>query len=200
MALSLFRAPVLPLALMGGVAALVWSQRRKDAAGVGAATGQGLRYDPPPLVDIRLGWQGVDLSRPPAPPAPPPGPREPRPGDPCIGDFDLGCPVTSSDVIDPYRQTRVKGGRLGDRARVPKGGLVDILAGPVMVRITADGDDLIYTPATFYQRLDPDFPNTPGVETFYKVRYCRPVPGAAGFSTCIEGWTERRNLVPPQAA
>lgn len=29
MALSLFRAPILPLALMGGVAALVWSQRKK---------------------------------------------------------------------------------------------------------------------------------------------------------------------------
>ena len=32
MALSLLRAPILPLALMGGVAALVWTQRRKPAA------------------------------------------------------------------------------------------------------------------------------------------------------------------------
>ena len=110
-------------------------------------------------------------------------PREPLPGDPCL--TEGGCLVYPPHVIDPNMRTRIKRSSLqASTGRIPKGGLVDLLLlSQVNVTITEreeDGDVFMYFT-----------PEILGSHTFYKIRFCHP-----GTMSCVEGWTQRYNLVP----
>ena len=130
-----------------------------------------IQYPPPPS--------------PPPPPPPPPPPRDPQPGDPCIS--TTGCSVLPLPTIERQQATRVSSIELNrETVFIPSGGRVDIIGPPVRVDVAT-----VSTPSFDY--FTQFSPNQAGAATFYPVRYCRP-----GTTDCVEGWTERRNLVPPQ--
>ena len=112
-------------------------------------------------------------------------PREPVPGDPCLtGD---GCLVHPPHVIDPNARTSIRRESLrASTARIPKGSFVDVLSPQVNVTVTEapneDGEVFAYFT-----------PDILGSHTFYKIRYCYPGTNPL---QCVEGWTERYNLVP----
>ena len=112
------------------------------------------------------------------------GQREPVPGDPCItGD---GCLVHPPHVIDPLTRTRIRRSSLrASTARIPRNGFVDVLGPVATVDVTEkeeDGEVIAYFT-----------PNPLGSHTFYQIRFC--YPGTSPLQ-CVEGWTERYNLVP----
>ena len=111
-------------------------------------------------------------------------PREPVPGDPCLtGD---GCLVHPPHVINPNAPTRIKRSSLrASTARIPRGGLVDVLSPQVNVTVTEREED-----GEIYAYFTPDLL---GSHTFYRIRFCYPGTDPL---RCVDGWTERYNLVP----
>lgn len=163
-----------------------------------------VRYPAGPVLGrgrpIRIGWIETSHTSP-SPPAPPPGqpppapaPLEPKDGDPCLGEG--GCRLLLPSLINTATlepQSLHEDTLDSVLDTVPNGGQVDILEGPVTVRLSyqpagGGGNYVVFTPLNFYDPATRD----PNVVSYYRIRYC--VPGS-NLLRCLEGWAQRRDLV-----
>ena len=110
--------------------------------------------------------------------SPPPDP--PKPGTACAIRTGGGCFVLPDYVIDPAKPVRANTENIQANAfRVPFGGQVEILSGPVRIDVVPAGKAEVF----YYT------PKPTGALTLYRIRFCQP-----GTTTCRVGWISESSL------
>lgn len=111
--------------------------------------------------------------------APPPD-SGPKLGTACTIRTGGGCFVYPDHVIDPTQPVRANTENIQANAfRVPFGGQVEILSGPVRIDVVPAGKAEVF----YYT------PRPTGALTVYRIRFCQP-----GTTTCRVGWISESSL------